>query len=222
MGNPRAKNTVKQLERLEPRQFLAADAFRSFDGTANNLLHPTWGTVNQLLLRDAPSAYADGQSAPAGADRPSAREVSNTVLQHHRAEDIFNERHMSAFSYAFGQFIDHDLSLTLDARPREPMRIPVPEGDVFFDPFYTGTQTIPFNRSEWVGGITPGSVRENPSVVTAYLDGSAVYGSDPVRAVALRTFAGGQLKTSDGNMLPYNTASLPNHAAFPGDDPPKD
>ena len=34
-----------------------------------------------------------------------------------------------------------------------------------------------------------------------------VYGSDPARAAALRTFSGGKLKTSAGNLLPLNDAA---------------
>src|SRR5437763_5720891 len=37
-----------------------------------------------------------------------------------------------------------------------------------------------------------------------------VSGSDPARAAALRTFAGGKLKTSAGDLLPFNTDLLPN------------
>src|SRR5947207_1625427 len=89
---------------------------------------------------------------------------------------------MCRASVRFEQFIDHDLSLTSDAVPRERFNIPVPAGDVQFDPFVTGTQTIPMGRSEWVGGVTPGTVRENPDDVTGFLDGSQIYGSDPTRA----------------------------------------
>jgi peroxidase len=42
-----------------------------------------------------------------------------------------------------------------------------------------------------------------------------VYGSDPVRAAALRTFQGGKLKTSaNGQLLPTNRAGLPNAGAL--------
>ncbi|MFM8290796.1 MAG: peroxidase family protein, partial [Planctomycetia bacterium] len=49
---------------------------RSYDGTGNNLANPEWGSTNEQLLRRSPAAYADGVSAPSGADRPSARLVS--------------------------------------------------------------------------------------------------------------------------------------------------
>src|SRR5262249_39121370 len=48
-----------------------------------------------------------------------------------------------------------------------------------------------------------------------YIDASMVYGSDPARAAALRTFEGGKLKTSaNGQLLPLNTDGLPNADPF--------
>ncbi len=57
-----------QLQLLEERTS-PTDLFRSIDGTGNNLAHPTWGTAGTDLIR----------IAPAGADRPSARVISNAL-----------------------------------------------------------------------------------------------------------------------------------------------
>src|SRR5437667_10902666 len=84
------------LQRLEPRLLLASN-IRSYDGSGNNLAHPEWGSTGQALSRFAPNAYGDGISTPAGASLPSAREISNFLLQHHRADDIFNQEGLSAF-----------------------------------------------------------------------------------------------------------------------------
>ena len=46
--------------------------------------------------------------------------------------------------------------------------------------------------------------------ISAFLEGSVIYRSDSVRAAALRTFVGGKLKTSAGNLPPFNTVGLPN------------
>ena len=52
--------------------------------------------------------------------------------------------------------------------------------------------------------------RQQINQITAYLDGSVVYGSDATRTAALRTFQGGALKTSTGNLPPLNVDLLPN------------
>ena len=55
--------------------------------------------------------------------------------------------------------------------------------------------------------------RQQTTVISSYLDGSMIYGSDATRANALRSFTGGALKTSDGNLPPLNTEGLANNTA---------
>src|SRR4029453_17460326 len=106
---------------------VATGESRSIDGTGNNTDHPTWGSAGIDLVRTAPVAYADGVSSPAGADRPSPREVSNTVSDQ-QGESVLNGQQLSAMAYAWGQFIDHDLDLT-PTDGTEPLGIAVPKGD---------------------------------------------------------------------------------------------
>ncbi len=194
------------FERLEERRMLAADV-QTYDGTANNQTHLDWGSAGISLLRMAASAYADGLSSPAGASRPSARAISN-IVNAHPAGEIENNREMSAFVYAWGQFIDHDIDLTTSATPSESFNISVPTGDPYFDPDSTGTQVIPLSRSKYTTGTGNTSPREQVNDITSWIDASMVYGSDVIRAAALRTFIGGTMKTSAGNLLPYNTMGL--------------
>jgi hypothetical protein len=163
------------------------------------------------LRRLLPSDYADGVEALAGAERPGAREVSNAALEQHHSTPSF--RGASDYLWQWGQFLDHDIDLTDAADPIEPADIPVPTGDPFFDPFSTGAETIALDRSvhDETSGTDPANPRQQLNRITGWIDASQVYGSDPVRANALRSLDGtGELRTSEGDLLPFNEDGLPN------------
>jgi peroxidase len=187
--------------------FLAPGAFaaeyRTIDGTANNVSNPDWGAAGTRLLRVAPPAYADGVAAMSGPDRPPPRAVSNAVVA--QAGDMPNEHCTSDYIWQWGQFLDHDLDLT--EAGAEAADIPTPPGD----PFFLGSP-IAFTRSLFAPGTSvPGIPREHLNSVTAFIDASNVYGSDAVRAAALRADDGtGRLRVSAGDLLPFNTFGLPN------------
>ena len=194
------------------QESLSESEFASIDGTGNNLENPDLGSAGETLIRAAEAAYADGFSEPAGTDRPSAREISNLLASD---EGLTSDRLLSAFVYVWGQFVDHDITRTPSGE--ESFDISVPTGDEYFDPLGTGSQSISLNRSVYdpeTGVETP---REQINTITAWLDGSVVYGSDDVTAIALRTLSGGRLKTSDGDLLPYNNAETFPNGTLPMD-----
>jgi len=186
---------------------------RSIDGAGNNPNHPEWGRAGEALLRIVPPAYGDGYGSMAGHDRPGPRDVSNVLMD--QAGDMPNASGMSDMVWQWGQFLDHDLDLTPShdpqAHPDENENIPT----ATTDPWFIGTP-IGFMRSLFEPGTSlPGVPRRQVNVITAFIDASNVYGSDAVRAEALRANDGtGRLKVSEGDLLPFNTAGLPN--AQPG------
>lgn len=181
-----------------------AQEFRTLTGEGNNVANPDWGAAGVPLLRGAAPAYADGVSAPAGPTRPSPREISNLICDQPALR--LSSSQASDFLWQWGQFLDHDIDLSETGT--ESLPIPVPAGDPWFDPFGTGTIELPFTRSEFDPVLAP---REQLNRLTAFIDASNVYGSSDDRALALRTLDGtGKLRTSAGDLLPYNDLGLPN------------
>ena len=177
--------------------------YRTYDGTQNNLTNSDWGAAGTNLLLSGPVGYENLINTPAGPNRPNPRVASNSLF----AQDgLLNEPlSISDFCWVYGQFLDHDIGLTPDGN--EEASIAVPQGDSWFDPFNTGQMSIPMKRNIFdpATGTTTLNPRRHPNMITAYIDGSGVYGSDEQRAFWLRSFEGGKLKVSAGNLPPFNT-----------------
>ena len=210
-----AQNKVTEIEGRE---------IRSFDGSGNNLNNDDWGAAFEQLQRLGSANYEDGISTIAstldGSSRPNPRSISNTIVNQEPGESIPNDFRTSDFNWQWGQFIDHDIDLT-DGSADEPQNIIVPIGDNFFDPAETGNAIIPFNRALFDPdtGTDSSNVRQQENEITSWIDGSMIYGSSDERAAALRVGPDSPyLKTSSGDLLPFNTERLPN-ANGPGAEP---
>lgn len=215
---------------------------RSFNGSGNNLNNPTWGEAETPLVRIrdvfinsnhpdfnyyllAP-AYADGINSPRGgyldpitgvSELPNTRDISNAIAAQGNT-NVTNELNASDWLWQWGQFIDHDLSLTEPTPDSEPFLIPIPDINLVTrkpDPLYNQDfPYIPFLRNDPALGTGIGNIpREQVNAISATIDGSSVYGSDQERADFLRTFNDGKLKTTfgaDGEiLLPYNDPENP-------------
>ncbi len=180
--------------------------FRTIDGTFNNYAGIYWGAAGVNLVRRISPAYADGISAPAGANRLSARTISNLVCN--QTESLPNKRQLSSMVWQWGQFLDHDISITETADPLEPFPIPVPINDKYFDPFGGGGQTISLFRSQFRQNQPSTSPRQQVNEITSWIDGSNVYGSDDETSKSLRTLENGLMKTSTGNLLPRDESGF--------------
>lgn len=179
--------------------------FRSMNGHGNNSEYPNWGEAHTVLTRQAETSYTDGKNEAINT-RPNSRTISNNIFAQ---DQLFtNDRALTDIVWQWGQFLDHDIDLSPGASPSEAFNISIPQGDLEFDPQSTGTKYLSLNRSAYE--LDDNGTRQQLNEITAYIDASNVYGLDDTRAAALRTFSGGQLKTSAGNLLPFNTDRLAN------------
>ena len=169
---------------------------RTQNGRCNNVSSNSkilWGSADRPLLRVIPDVYNSNNDL-VGQNRKNPREISNIIFE---SDCGPSSTRLSSFVFSWGQFLDHDISVSPeDENESEPI-LPVPNDII--------TAPIPFHRSEAYPGT---GAREQKNILTAWIDGSNVYGSDITRANYLRTFWEGKLKVStsaNGDLLPLNT-----------------
>jgi hypothetical protein len=174
--------------------------YRTIDGTDN---HPeNLGAAHAVICQKTTLSYEDGISQPAAPARVNPRIISNYVFDQN--ERVDNSLALSDFVWAFGQFLDHDISLVGDNHD-EALPVSVIEDDEFFK---TG-DVIVMDRS--IAAEGSGTDIDNPrsykNEITSFIDASNVYGSDEERALWLRDSQSniGLLKVSQGDLLPWNT-----------------
>ncbi len=186
------------------------EPYRTIDGSGNNLRDTKMNQVGVQLMRLVdPPDYSDGTSALAGMNRPNPRDISNIVTAQDRP--IPNPKSASDFLWLWGQFLDHDISLTPTVEPPEPENIPIPVGDPHFDPDNTGTREMMFNRSVYDPDTGESNPREQLNEITGWIDASNIYGSTEERTTVLRLNDGsGKLLMSAGSLLAFNEFGLPN------------
>lgn len=172
-----------------------AQPARSLDGSKNNPFLPLTGAVGSELVRLAPVRYQDGLGIPV--QGPNPREISNLMMSQKGLES--NAMGLSAAVWVFGQFIHSDLAFVPD-NVNEPYPIVTPSGDPL-------GPSINYYRSTYSDASGKNSPRKFINTVSSFLDGSVLYGSDVSTAKWLRTFSGGQLKVSAGNLMPFPTVS---------------
>uniref|UniRef100_UPI0035900797 dual oxidase 1-like isoform X2 n=2 Tax=Myxine glutinosa TaxID=7769 RepID=UPI0035900797 len=174
-----------------------------FDGWYNNLARTDWGSAGHKLLRLASAHYADGVYHARGEPSlPNPRAVSRTIMRgDHGLPSSSNRTVLSVF---FGQHVMDDIVDTRHAGcPVEFLNIHVPPQDPVFNSNSSSNVMVLF-RSQWdkSTGVSPNNPRLQTNTVTAWLDGSAIYGSSHVWCSALRTFKDGLLTTGKDPSLP--------------------
>lgn len=185
------------------------------NGVGNNLINPNLGAAGSAFRDRVPLDYANGFSTPAGQNRPNPREISNAISQQ---EGLVPEpRGLTNLIWGWGQFLDHDITLNPDVPEEEAeaeglvVEIEIPEGDPALNP----TNVISLRESQFLEGTGtgPDNPRRLPNAITAFVDGSNVYGSSDAQLAELRASSGGRLRTSTGNLLPISQMGRPQFLA---------
>lgn len=170
---------------------------RTIDGTDNNLSDANMGAAHTDQIRLMDAYYTDGLGGMI--DRGNPRSISNSVGTQVGSGNSID---LSSMFWQWGQFIDHDLTLTEGGSNGEFAPIVAPFGDPVFSP----GEIIPFTRTGFTDGVN--SPRSFGNGITHWLDGSMVYGSDTVRANEMREFNNGRMKVGAEGTLMRNTALL--------------
>ncbi|XP_071539893.1 peroxidase-like [Panulirus ornatus] len=191
--------------------------YRSHDGRCNNLRLPTLAATRSVFARLVPPAYSDGVGAPRdsvvrGGRLPSPRVVSSVA---HR-DQAFQDHTATLYLVAWGQFMDHDFTLTATPVGRsarnQPQRccrstpgaspspyclpIRIPQNDDFYRQFKM--TCMEFMRA--LSGVRQDcrlGVRAPFNMLTSVIDANTVYGSSLSHSRRLRAMHGGLLRMND-------------------------
>ncbi|MDJ0568634.1 MAG: peroxidase family protein [Pleurocapsa sp. MO_192.B19] len=180
---------------------------RTIDGSGNQ--PEDHGAAGEELIHIFPRAFEDGYSEPRGgginlpSTLPNVRDVSNIIAP--QGDITGNPLNASDWLWQWGQFLDHDLSISegsnIEELPEEEFGIELNPDDILYADFFT---EIPLQRipAEEGTGTEAGNPREVANEITAYIDGSNGYGSDITRAAAKRTDLGNSFFGTEGVPLP--------------------
>ena len=198
-----AKSISSQsLRRLSVPVF---DNCYSYDGVAVNNKHPTWGMTSDVIPRLSKPVFTDGIKDPPRMS-VSTRVISNAFCKQTTC-DATNAFNVSSLLYAYGQFVDHDISFQATGlKFTETLNIDVPAGDVW-------TTALPFTRAVFASAkpVFANEPVNQVNFVTGFMDCSQVYSSDDKRADHLRAKTGGLLKVD----LQYGKEFLPKTVVDP-------
>ncbi|GAB0087586.1 peroxidase [Sergentomyia squamirostris] len=197
--------------------------YRTANGTCNNPYKPHYGESLTPFRRILNPDYGDGVQEPRNAsnpkaDLPSARKIS---LEMHRPS-FDSDPMFTVMMAVWGQFLDHDITATalnqgqngqpIDCCSEEGQKhpecfpVPIEKGDPYFDEYNVTCMGFVRSAPAPTGRFGP---RQQLNQATAFIDGSAVYGSTQARTNALRENTRGRLRmfhtTDNRTLLPLST-----------------
>eukprot|EP00095_Tigriopus_kingsejongensis_P001646 snap_masked-scaffold801_size95070-processed-gene-0.1 protein:Tk01646 transcript:snap_masked-scaffold801_size95070-processed-gene-0.1-mRNA-1 annotation:"hypothetical protein DAPPUDRAFT_224067" len=184
------------------------ERYRTIEGLCNNLNMPHWGAAMHGHHRFLPPDFADGISAPrisvSGYPLPSARLVSTNT----HAGDEKHDHAVTLLLVAWGQYIDHDITLSAEVKDPHTQKSPqcckgstnvhclpieIPDNDAFYRQH--SQKCMNFVRSH--AGLRFNcrlGPRESFNLVASFLDAGTTYSNSPHKLQELRSFEGGELK----------------------------
>lgn len=202
---------VPELNSLECSRSLCFHlAYRSMDGTCNNLKRPLLGASFRAYLRHLPAQYEDGFSEPVSstsARRPTPREASRLLLA---SSQMHAHEQLNSLLMQWGQFISHDMARTTlhptancgtcDVIPSKCVPVTISNKDT--NDAFRQKGCLKISRAVPVCGTgNPSRPREQLNENTAFVDGSQIYGSSSRDLQKFRDGRTGMLKMSSFNNL---------------------
>uniref|UniRef100_A0A8C1M2T7 NAD(P)H oxidase (H2O2-forming) n=1 Tax=Cyprinus carpio TaxID=7962 RepID=A0A8C1M2T7_CYPCA len=180
-----------------------------YDGWYNNLADHDRGAADAALVRLFPAQYTDGVYLPRQEPHlPNPRQISNIAMS--GQSGLMSYRNRSVQSVAFGYHVWSEISETRrPGCPPEFMHIKVQKEDPVFGSNSSQPVLLQFQRAEWdpSTGKSPNNPRTQVNHVTAWIDGSSIYGSSSSWCDALRTFSKGLLASGSSKDMPRRSSS---------------
>ncbi|XP_073474996.1 dual oxidase 1-like isoform X2 [Aquarana catesbeiana] len=181
-----------------------------FDGWFNNLIQHKRCSAGSRLMRLMPPAYSDGvYQAMQEPHLPNPRKLSNVAMKGDSGQS--SQRNRTVLGVFFGYHVMSEIFSIEDLGcPTEFLNIKIPAGDDVFDPEKTGNVVLPFRRSKWCkqSGSSPNNPRYQINSVTAWIDGSSIYGNSHSWCDALRSFTGGRLASGSDSLFPREADAM--------------
>jgi hypothetical protein len=175
-------------------------AFRTADGSFNDLEHPEMGMVGTRFGRNVPVSATHGE--PENLMTPNPRVISRTLMTR---DQFVPATSLNVLAAAWIQFQNHGWFSHGTNQPDDLLEIPLPEGDPWpaeHRPMVVGKTMDDPTRVDGDQTTPPTFI----NTVTHWWDGSQVYGSSQAELDQLRSHQDGKLRVDDQGLLPLDIA----------------